>query len=97
MSGMSSVMRHFARSPARDTLPSGYVIPVRLADEVNSSHDKAGELFTGTVDPSVLINNHVVIPRGTEAHIRMVEAKKGGRSEERRVGKEWRSRWSPYH
>lgn len=60
------------------TLPSGYVIPVRLADEVNSSHDKAGELFTGTVDPSVLVNNHVVIPRGTEAHIRMVEAKKGG-------------------
>jgi hypothetical protein len=60
------------------TLPSGYVIPVRLADEVNSSHDKAGELFTGTVDPSVLVNEHVVIPRGTEAHIRMVEDKKGG-------------------
>lgn len=37
-------------------LPAGYVIPVRLADEVNSSHDKAGDLFTGTVDPSVLVN-----------------------------------------
>src|SRR6266853_2565536 len=60
------------------TLPSGYVIPVRLADEVNSNHDKAGDLFTGTVDPSVLVHDHVVIPRGTEAHIRMVEAKKGG-------------------
>jgi hypothetical protein len=60
------------------TLPSGYVIPVRLADEVNSSHDKAGDLFTGTVDPSVLVHDHVVIPRGTEAHIRMVEDKKGG-------------------
>jgi hypothetical protein len=60
------------------TLPSGYVIPVRLADEVNSSHDKAGDLFTGTVDPSVLMRDHVVIPRGTEAHIRMVEDKKGG-------------------
>jgi hypothetical protein len=60
------------------TLPSGYVIPVRLADEVNSSHDKTGDLFTGTVDPSVLVNDHVVIPRGTEAHIRMVEDKKGG-------------------
>ena len=60
------------------TLPSGYVIPVRLADEVNSSHDKVGDLFTGTVDPSVLVNDHVVIPRGTEAHIRMVEDKKGG-------------------
>ncbi len=60
------------------TLPSGYVIPVRLADEVNSSHDKAGDLFTGAVDPSVLVHDHVVIPRGTEAHIRMVEDKKGG-------------------
>ena len=60
------------------TLPSGYVIPVRLADEVNSNHDKAGDLFTGTVDPSVLVHDQVVIPRGTEAHIRMVEGKKGG-------------------
>ena len=61
------------------TLPPGYVIPVRLTDDVSSKHDKAGDLFTGTVDPSVLVSNHVVIPRGTEAHIRMVEAKKGGR------------------
>ena len=60
------------------TLPSGSLIPVRLADEVNSSHGKAGELYTGTVDPSVLVHDHVVIPRGTEAHIRLVEVKKGG-------------------
>jgi hypothetical protein len=60
------------------TLPAGVVIPVRLSDEVNSHHDKAGELYTGTVDPSVLVQDHVVIPRGTEAHIRLVEVKKGG-------------------
>jgi len=60
------------------SLPEGAVIPVRLADDVNSSHDKEGAMFTGTVDPSVLINDIVVIPRGTEAHIRMVEGKKGG-------------------
>jgi hypothetical protein len=60
------------------TLPTGAVIPVRIADEVNSSHGKAGDLYTGTVDPSVLIHDHVVIPRGTEAHIRLVAVKKGG-------------------
>jgi hypothetical protein len=60
------------------TLPSGSLIHVRLSDEVNSSHDKAGALYTGTVDPSVLVHDHVVIPRGTEAHIRLVEVKKGG-------------------
>jgi hypothetical protein len=63
------------------TLAEGTVIPVRIADNVDSNHDKAGALFTGTVDPSVLINDIVVIPRGTEAHIRMVEAKKGGHIE----------------
>jgi hypothetical protein len=60
------------------TLPSGTVIPVRIADEVNSNKDKKGDLYTGTVDPSVLIHDQVVIPRGTEAHIRLVEDKKGG-------------------
>ena len=60
------------------TLPTGSTIPVRIADEVNSSHGKAGELYTGTVDPSVLIHDRVVIPRGTEAHVRLVEVKKGG-------------------
>src|SRR5882724_7623113 len=60
------------------TLPEGTVIPVRIADDVSSKHDRPGELFSGTVDPSVLINDIVVIPRGTEAHIRMVHRKKGG-------------------
>lgn len=60
------------------TLPPGAVIPVRMADEVNSHHGKAGEIYTGTVDPSVLIQNQVVIPRGTEAHVQLVRVKKGG-------------------
>jgi hypothetical protein len=60
------------------TLSEGTVIPVRIADDVSSRHDRPGELFSGTVDPSVLINDIVVIPRGTEAHIRMVHRKKGG-------------------
>ena len=51
---------------------------MRIADDVSSKHDRPGELFSGTVDPSVLINDIVVIPRGTEAHIRMVHRKKGG-------------------
>ena len=59
-------------------LPEGTVIPVRLADDVNSNHDKTGTMITGTVDPSVLVRDTVVIPRGTEAHIQVVEAKKGG-------------------
>jgi len=65
------------------TLPEGSVIPVRIADEVSSKHDRPGEMFSGTVDPSVLINDRVVIPGGTEAHMRMVHRKRAGISMER--------------
>jgi hypothetical protein len=64
---------------AEVTLPSGTIVSVRIADNVNSSHNHSGDLITGVVDPSVLIGNQVVIPRGTEAHMRLMEDKKGGR------------------
>ena len=60
------------------TLPEGFLIPVRITDEINSKHAKTGEMYSGSVDPSVLVNDVVVIPRGTEAHIRMTYLKKGG-------------------
>ena len=66
-------------APDTITLPEGTVISVRIADKINSSHNQAGAIFVGTVDPSVLVDSHVVIPRGTEAHLLMVEDKKGGR------------------
>ena len=67
-----------APAPAPITLPVGTTISVRIADAVDSNHNHPGDLITGTVDPSVFIANHVVIPRGTEAHMRMMEDKKGG-------------------
>jgi len=66
-------------APDTITLPEGTIISVRIADKINSSHNQAGDIFIGSVDPSVLVGSHVVIRRGTEAHLRMVEDKKGGR------------------
>lgn len=60
------------------TLPEGFMIPVRITDEINSKHAHTGEMYSGSVDPSVLVNDTVVIPRGTEAHIRLAQLKKGG-------------------
>ena len=60
------------------TLPEGFAIPIRITDEVSSKHAHTGEMYSGSVDPSVLVNDVVVIPRGTEAHIRMNRLKKGG-------------------
>jgi hypothetical protein len=62
----------------RVTLPPDSIISVRIADEISSNKNHTGDIFTGIVDPSVLIHDQVVIPRGTEAHVRMAEDKKGG-------------------
>lgn len=62
----------------RVTLPPDTIISVRIADEINSSKNHTGDIFTGIVDPSVMVHENVVIPRGTEAHVRMAEDRKGG-------------------
>jgi hypothetical protein len=62
----------------RVTLPPDTIISVRIADEINSSKNHTGDILTGIVDPSVLIHDQVMIPRGTEAHVRMADDKKGG-------------------
>src|SRR5262245_36596753 len=59
--------------PEPITLPVGQVIEIRIADTISTNHNHTGDLFTGTVDPSVLVDRKVVIPRGTEAHIRLVD------------------------
>src|ERR1039458_3116776 len=86
VSGQNTAHAQASQEPPRSsdapdtiTLPEGTVISVRIADKINSSQNQAGAIFIGTVDPSVLVDSHVVIPRGTEAHLRMVEDKKGGR------------------
>lgn len=66
------------RQSERVTLQPGMVISVRIADKVDSSHEHTGDLVTGMVDPSLIADNRVLIPRGTEAHVRVVEDKKGG-------------------
>jgi hypothetical protein len=62
----------------RILLPTGTEVSVRIADRVDSNRLHTGDLLTGIVDPSLMLNDHVVIPRGTEAHMRLVENKKGG-------------------
>ena len=41
-----------------------------------------------------LLNGHSLVDESTK---KAIQALKAERSEERRVGKECRSRWSPYH
>src|SRR5688572_33496904 len=70
----------------------GHCVAVRLA--VNVLHYEPGEPEAGAgvrIDLTLTGKENLVFP-GPD-HV----AERGVRSEERRVGKECRSRWSPYH
>lgn len=70
-----------ATSPA-DTgqynLPAGTRITVQMIDSVDSKRDRPGDEFAGTVAEPVVVGDRVVIPKGSEAKTRLVEAKTAG-------------------
>ena len=69
-----------------------------LADSVNYALEKNGFPKRTLEEVTKFVGNGIrklivrAVPKGTDEHMTDVV-----RSEERRVGKECRSRWSPYH
>jgi hypothetical protein len=67
------------RQPEQVTIPAGTVITVRMIDSIDSSRNRAGEEFAATVDAPIMVNERVVIDRGADARVRLVEARSAGR------------------
>ena len=65
--------------PVRVTVPAGTVITVRMIDSVDSSRNSAGDDFKASVEAAVVVGERVVIPRGADAHVRLVKAASAGR------------------
>jgi hypothetical protein len=68
-----------ARQPEHVTIPAGTVITVRMIDRIDSSRHRPGEEFAATVDAPVVVDDRVVIRRGADARVRLVESRSAGR------------------
>lgn len=64
--------------PVIVTIPAGTVITVRTVDTIDSAVNRAGDEFAATVDSPVLEENQVVIPRYSNARIRLDRAQTAG-------------------
>lgn len=65
--------------PVRVTIPAGTVITVQMMDSVDSTRDRAGQEFNGSVVAPVVIGERIVIPSGADARVRLVTATSAGR------------------
>lgn len=67
------------REPVSVTIPAGTVLTVRLIDSIDSEQHRAGEEFAATVAAPVVIDDQIVIRKGADARVRLVQARTAGR------------------
>ncbi len=65
--------------PVTVVVPAGTRIAVRMADAIDSSQNKPGELFLSTLDEAIPLEGADAIPRGTDVYIKLADAKSAGR------------------
>src|SRR5579864_814418 len=65
--------------PVQVTIPAGTAVTVRMIDSVDSASSHPGDEFDATVNSAVVAGDRVAIPQGSNAKVRLVEAKTSGR------------------
>ncbi|HZU26895.1 MAG TPA: hypothetical protein VFA04_15325 [Bryobacteraceae bacterium] len=61
------------------TIPAGTPIVVRMIDRVDSEVDRTGQTFRASVDEPVMVNGQTIIPRGSDAVVKLVAAQQSGK------------------
>jgi len=73
----------YAASPVLQEIPSGTMIPIRMIDSISSDHNHAGQVFHGELAAPVRVNDHVVLPKGAHATVKLLGVRSAGRLEGR--------------
>jgi len=61
------------------TVPAGTVLTVRMIDNIDSSRNRPGEEFAASLDSPIVVGDRVVVSRGADARVRLVDARTAGR------------------
>ena len=67
------------KPPEPINLPAGTFFSVRTIDNIDSTRNQTGDEFAATLEVPVVVNNLVVVPRHSDARLRLVQATSAGR------------------
>jgi len=65
--------------PITLTIPDGTIITVRTVDSIDSATNTTGQYFKASLDNAVVVDDHVVLPKGLNAKLKLVEASSAGK------------------
>ncbi len=60
-------------------IPAGTNMVVRMIDGVDSDRDKTGQTFQASIDQEITVGGEVVIPRGADVVVKLVDSKEAGK------------------
>jgi outer membrane biosynthesis protein TonB len=65
--------------PVTVTIPDGSIIAIRTIDSIDSTSSSTGQIFRGSLDAPVVVDDHVVLPKGLNVKLKLVEASSAGK------------------
>lgn len=65
--------------PQQVQIASGSTITIRMIDSVDSSVNQPGEIFHASLDQPLISGDRVVVPKGADVYVRLVNANSAGR------------------
>jgi len=69
--------------PAPVTIPAGETVTIQMIDPIDSSKSHAGDEFAATLASPIVVGDKVVVPRGANARVRLVQSASAGHMEGR--------------
>jgi hypothetical protein len=63
----------------RVQIPSGSRLTIQMIDSVDSEVHKTGQVFRASLDEPLMHEDDVVVPRGADVYVKLIESKSAGR------------------
>jgi hypothetical protein len=64
--------------PITVVVPEGSIVTIRTIDAIDSANSSTGQTFRASLDAPVVVNDRVVLPRGLNVKLKLVEASSAG-------------------
>jgi hypothetical protein len=64
--------------PKHVEIPAGTSVRVQMIDGVDSSVNRAGEIFHASLAAPIVVDNQIVVPAGTDVYVKLTNAKSAG-------------------